>query len=252
MISSDCEPINHMDDVIGWLIKSVHNTPRSRNHSISSNPTPSWMRIGIEPKHSNPGSLTTRATRKTIRIGVRDAKCVAAFRCATSQQAAFNGSRRGTRIRCHPRILVPPKDFTRILVGTGRSRGIRPLATSGAYDPPAPLDWPASGDLGISVELRARRKPWRLLRYHGSYPVRDADRQSAATNSQLPPRAIRLQPSSGPIGSIADLSGATVCHSRQFKHHSNTLPCMSCNPHLFGVFLPTGCRRLSLFLRYHA
>jgi hypothetical protein len=69
----------------------------------------------------------------------------------------------------------------------------------------------ASGDLGNPEELRATRKPLPLLRYDGSLPSRNADRQSAASLNQLPPQSARDEPLLGPLGSpTAPLGVVTV------------------------------------------
>lgn len=51
------------------------------------------------------------------------------------------------------------------------------------------------------TKLTASRKPRPNVRYAGSNLWRHADRQCAATESQLPPRHTRSEPPEGPVGS---------------------------------------------------
>ena len=64
----------------------------------------------------------------------------------------------------------------------------------------APLTDAASGETPDG--LRARRKPWSFERYVGTYVLRYAVRQFAASSSQLPPRSTRIEPSLAPSGSV--------------------------------------------------
>jgi hypothetical protein len=94
----------------------------------------------------------------------------------------------------------------------------RPLMAFSNDDPPRSLRahdhrlrdpaCPGSAYWGIPEELRARRKPSYVLRSDGSFALRFAVRQPAASLYQPPPRSTRSEPSAS-------------------EHHSQTLPCIS-------------------------
>src|SRR5687768_3521792 len=86
-------------------------------------------------------------------------------------------------------------------------------------------------------------------------PRRAALRSAGGSSSHEPPRA------TCGYGFVALIHGfsavaATNClypsASYWSKHHSITFPCMSCNPHGFGFFVPTFWYLKSLFSAYYA
>ena len=78
------------------------------------------------------------------------------------------------------------------------------------------------------------------VRMNGQEYPRTADRTSWASSSREPPRAMRSEPAAA--GSI----WLSLVYDPYLSwHRSHTFPCMSCNRHGFGSFVPSGCAYLN-------
>lgn len=75
-------------------------------------------------------------------------------------------------------------------------------------------------------------KPIRPARMWGAKRLREAERQSLARLSQLPPRRTRRLPLLGPVGSLAAVRPGDSPY--RSLHHSQTLPRMSYRPQAFS------------------
>ena len=83
-----------------------------------------------------------------------------------------------------------------------------------------------------------------IERYVGTFVLRFAVRQYAATKFQLPPRSTRFEPSLAPSESTADVSPKSPYQSCV---HSNRFPCRSNKPRMLGRNSRGGWTCLPLF-----
>src|SRR5258705_13754835 len=113
---------------------------------------------------------------------------------------------------------------------------------------------PGGSVYGRTVSARAIRKPTKLMPFVGDIMNLLAERAISTVWFQLPPRKTLNFPCGGPVGSTKACPEVAVVRksTNQSRVHSQTLPCISYNPHGFGFLRPTGWVVASLFSSVHA
>ena len=132
--------------------------------------------------------------------------------------------------------MHPLQGLQRHSRGGWRRRCARTVSSACPYrpnsEPPSPRLRRASPPHGTSAGPSTIRNPMLALLVSGQTNSRadDRHRHSPALPIQLPPR--RTRPS--PLVTNGSMTAPAAYGAYASRHHSSTLPCMSCRPHAFA------------------